>query len=467
MYGTKLIRRVYGSSPALLRDAMATLYGMKEARERYGTFYREKKKFLQKTQRWSMQEKLDYQKLVLDEFVRKAIATVPFYRNQEAYRQSSPIAALPILSKETVRAHMAEFYALNGTTGPVRWVQTSGTTGKPMSFPISNGSFQFEHAIRSWHYSLAGVDTDERPRAAFCAGHPVTSAETTTPPFWVHDRHNNWLLLSSYHLAPRYFAAYVKELDAFGPITLAGYPSSLYLLALAYQAHGSGSLSLRAIFTSSETLQPGQREVIERVFRAKVFDYYGNTEMCAKILECPSGRLHILHEFSYVEVVDAQGNAVAPGCGGRLICTSFSNAAFPLVRYDVGDTVTLSRETGCPCGMAGVLLDSIDGRVEDYVVTPDGRMIGRLDHILKGNLPVREAQIEQTALDSLVIRIVRSAGYGEKDERAILEETRIRVGSSIRIRCEYVDAIPRLPNGKLKFVISRVGTHDATAFGQQ
>ena len=108
-----------------------------------------------------------------------------------------------------------------------------------------------------------------------------------------------------------------------------------------------------------------------------IFNWYGNTEMCGNIVECSQGELHLKEEHSMVEVLDEQDRPCGPGESGRLVCTGFGNDAFPLIRYEVGDRVTLAKEQAARCGRGGTIVETIEGRVEDYIFTPDGRMVGR------------------------------------------------------------------------------------------
>jgi phenylacetate-CoA ligase len=110
----------------------------------------------------------------------------------------------------------------------------------------------------------------------------------------------------------------------------------------------------------------------------------------------------------------------------------------------------------CACGCAFPLIERIEGRVEDYVHTPDGRLVGRLDHLFKDVQHVREAQIVQTKLDELVLRIVRTDGFNANDEEIIRKEARMRLGDSMRIRFEFTDAIERAAGGKFRFIVSQL-----------
>jgi phenylacetate-CoA ligase len=141
---------------------------------------------------------------------------------------------------------------------------------------------------------------------------------------------------------------------------------------------------------------------------------------------------------------------------GPLLVTGLSGRATPLFRYRVGDVGTRAKSP-CACGRAGDSFLDVDGRIEDYVVTPDGRYVGRMDHVFKEQLDVAEAQILQNDASSVEVLVVRRATYDEESERSLLKEFRMRLGERIRIDLRYVDSIPRERNGKFRAVKSQVG----------
>jgi phenylacetate-CoA ligase len=137
------------------------------------------------------------------------------------------------------------------------------------------------------------------------------------------------------------------------------------------------------------------------------------------------------------------------------VCTAFKNPVMPLIRYDIGDIATLSGET-CPCGRQSPAVTKIDGRIDSYIVTPDGRQLGRLDFLFKDSNRIEEAQLVQETLDRLSVFVVRSPGYDSSDERSLNADLRSYLGDQIRIDIEYVPKIPREPNGKFRQIVSRV-----------
>jgi phenylacetate-CoA ligase len=127
-----------------------------------------------------------------------------------------------------------------------------------------------------------------------------------------------------------------------------------------------------------------------------------------------------------------------------------------LLRYRIGDVGTRSKRP-CVCGRAGDVFLEVDGRLEDYVLTPDGRWIGRLDHVFKDQVDVAEAQILQETPEAIEVLLVPRSGWNKTTERRLMREFRARLGDVIQVRVETVSAIPREPNGKFRAVQSRVG----------
>jgi len=174
------------------------------------------------------------------------------------------------------------------------------------------------------------------------------------------------------------------------------------------------------------------------------------TEGVANISECERMRFHVDEDFAATEFIPS-----GDGQTCRVVGTNLSNPATPLVRYDVGDMVTLWPE-GCSCGRPGRVICRLDGRIEDYVTLSDGTKVGRMDHIFKDMGQIREAQIFQDTPGVLVYRIVRRCGYSQSDEEQLLVETRRRIGRKADVRIQYVESLPKTNNGKLRFVTSTI-----------
>lgn len=275
--------------------------------------------------------------------------------------------------------------------------------------------------------------------------------ERRRAPYWRYNVPGRQVLFSGSHISADTWRAYVAELARRRLVWLHGYPSLLALLAGFLIEHREPiGYEVRWITTSAENLFPAQADLIERAFGVRPRQHYGMAEGAANASECPEGRLHVDEDFAFVEFLPVDRQR-----GYRVVGTNMANRAFPLVRYDVGDIAQVSGRT-CGCGRPGRIIDAIDGRREDYVVLPNGAMVGRLDHIFKDQVRVREAQIYQPDLTRVVLRLVSADDFTSRDEQVLLTSARTWLGTSLRIEVEHLTSLPRTSSGKLRFVVSDV-----------
>ena len=195
-----------------------------------------------------------------------------------------------------------------------------------------------------------------------------------------------------------------------------------------------------------------QRKVIEQAFDTEVADQYGASEQCGNISECEKHTYHIDMEFGAIEFLPLEN---MPSNVRQIICTGFCNMAMPLIRYNIGDIATIAGGS-CSCGREAPIVEKIDGRIESYIITPDGRQLGRLDFLFKDSAQIEEAQLIQDDLDHLMVKVVRSSNYSQTDEISLLHDLRIYLGEEISIDIDYVSEIPRSANGKFRQIVSKV-----------
>ena len=435
-------KKFYDSLPVWAQTLAVNAASARNFRGKYGRGFPEAMARLESNERKSRDQSLAEQQTALRELLEYARRHVPHYRDLDA--PPDDLAAWPVLDKKIINAAPHRFLSDEFTAHNVRTVHTSGTTGTPLTVWFTGHCHHMEMAFRWRHRAWGGVPT--LSSGAYIGGHPVVPAGQQRPPFWRLDRVEKRLLFSSYHLAPQHLPQYIDALEEYAPVFLHGYPSSVYVLAqYILEAGGLAGWRPSAVFTASETLLDFQRTAIEQAFGAKVFNWYGNSEMTCNIVECACGQLHQRTDYGVLELLE----------DGTMLCTGLNNRAMPLIRYRVGDRAT-ARAGACACGCGFPLIERVEGRIEDYVRTPDGRFVGRLDHLFKDVLHVREAQIVQEQIDEIILRVVRADGYADRDEQTILAEARQRLGNGVRVRFDYVEALPRTAGGKVRFIVSQL-----------
>ena len=112
-------------------------------------------------------------------------------------------------------------------------------------------------------------------------------------------------------------------------------------------------------------------------------------------------------------------------------------------------------------GSSGVVyphpvIEKIEGRIDDILKTPDGRLIGRMDPLFKGIKGIYETQIIQLDKSTIKFKIVRDHIFNKKQENKLIYEIRKRVGNEMKIEINYVREIPKDKNGKFRAVISHI-----------
>lgn len=455
-----VLQEIYDRLPPGVQDMFVATAGWRSYRARFGSHFRTNLRELSRTDFLSADEVHADQERRLAETLRWAATTVPYYRDlfrregidPEQIRRVEDLKQIPSLDKETVRLRGHDLISDGFSSRILIPGRSSGTTGTALRLVHTREALGWEYAViwrqRGWYGFLLG------DRFAGFGGQPVVPFEQSEPPFWRSDLARGRVLFSLYHMKPEFLPYYAAELRQRGYLFWQGYPSSIALVCEYLLENGVslGTAAPGAVFTSSETLLDFHRERIVQTTRAPVADRYGNAELSVSAVQCPEGRYHVDTEFCVLEI---EPHEEGPDwVRGEVIATGFANRAMPLIRYRTGDVATLRKQVGCPCGRSRPVVEELDGRIEDYVVTPDGRRVGRMDHVFKDALLVKEAQILQSSPDSILVRIAPRPGYGPDAQARIDREFRARLGREIAIRYELVDALPREANGKFRAVIS-------------
>lgn len=453
------VERIYEHSPVLAQHAMVSLYGWKLARLRYGGDFEKHLQELLRSERFSREELAEYRDEQLRRLIRHCYENVPYYAQMfrdlritpQDIQTATDLEKLPVLTKETVQSQRERFYARNYLSKPCEIIHTSGTTGTTLRIRVDTNGRRKNYAFFSRLKLWAGVDP--LPRTATFAGRTIVPVATRRPPFWRYNLPAKTLLFSSYHLSEKNLPAYLAKLRAWNPELIDSYPSSMETVAAYALANDIEGPRPRAIITSSETLRPDQREAVCRAFRTRVFDQYGCAEQACFISECERGTYHVHPEFGVTEFLP--DSAASPESGYRIVATGFTNWAMPLLRYDMGDLAIPSRRR-CDCGREFPVVEQLVGRMDDILIAPDGRRIGRLDPIFKGLQSIRRAQIVQESLRQIRVRIVPGVGFVPAHQESIRHELEKRLGRDLEYAFELVEEIPVGARGKFRAVISQI-----------
>lgn len=447
---------VYTRSPVWLQETLLSTRELARKWLREGQSFHRVLREIEESQWFNAEELAAYQLKRLRQIFGQASLHVPYYR--EVFRAHSllpgeigdlrDVSKIPFLSKRDVAAE-PRLFVRDNVSGRLFRGNTSGTTGTPLTLYQDVSAIVREHAFVHRLLGWAGFRAGDR--RAWIRGDMIVPAEQENPPFWRMNHPDNMLMMSSYHLSERNAGAYMEALERFDPGLIQAYPSSIGFLA-AYLSSRSrlyrGS-RLRAVVTSSETLSPETKMLVEQSFGCPVFDHYGSFERVTFVSSCEKGSLHVHADYGYFEVLSDDGTS-----SGEIVGTGFNNSVMPLLRYRTGDRVVMANAgSRCLCGRYWPIVDRIGGRQDDYVVTKDGRHITRLGHVFTGVPGVAEGQIIQEQIGKVQILVV-PLGNGAVDvERYVRARAVERFGPMMEVDVRTVSRIAREKSGKLRLVI--------------
>ena len=465
-----LVEQVYPRLPVFLQNAACWYYGKKEARVRFGRGFDQRLLELTDSEKWTAGEIEAYQNDKLRSLVRHAYESVPYYRDRwkslkiapDDIRSRDDLHKLPVLTKEEIRQNADRFVSQKTPKRELLSRHTSGTTGKALHFYMTADAVAFQWAVW-WRHRLRFGVTPGRWHANF-TGQRVVPITQRTPPYWRWNRPMRQVLINMQSLTPGKITSIVEMLNSQQLDFYCGYPSFIHMLAVnASDAGLRLSSPPRVIFTGAENMLDFQRRDIQSFTGAILSDHYGCTEACGNASRCPEFVYHEDFEFGIMEGIER-----TPGDAARtIVCTGFACDAFPFIRYEVGDTAVWQDGKGCACGRNSAVLLRVEGRCDDYVVTPEGARIARLDYLFKDALNVKEAQIIQERLGEMTIRLVRRSAYGTKDELEIRRDIKSWLSPALAVRFEYVQEIAREQNGKFRAVLSRLQSQPHNLVGEQ
>jgi len=454
-----LAERIYRHFPTWAQHGAVSIYGIGWYWRRFGPGFRRYLDEYARREHFTAREWERWQSRRLREVLAAAADHVPHYRKQwdrEARKaaREGRLTELPLLGKQALRAQPESFVRTDRAPRARLVFHTSGSTGTPVASIWTVGELRRSMALREVRSARWAGVSFKRARATF-SGRIVEPDPQSPGPFYRFNLVERQVYLSPFHLSATTAPRYVEALRRHRSEWLTGYAVSFYLLAKFILEQGLVLPPLKAVVTTSEKVTPEMRRVMERAYRCRVYEEYSTVENILFASECAHGRLHVSPDAGVVEIVRPDGTACEAGEVGEVVATSLLRDYQPSVRLRLGDLAVWDPEP-CPCGRAMAVLQEVVGRIEDVVVAPDGRRMVRFHGVFVDLPHVREGQIVQEAADRIRIKVVATPEFGPRDAAEMIARVRQRLGPTVRVEVETVDAIPRTAAGKFQAVVSLI-----------
>lgn len=380
----------------------------------------------------------------------------PFYKSLIGNREVIAFTDLPIITKKDFQRPLMEIVSSTYKLNELYIANTSGSSGHPFFYAKNKDSHAIVHSIFLRLYRQHGI-TPVMKQARF---YGIPSRGVSKYKELLKDFFSNRVRFPIFDLSDSNLEKYLERFKRtrFGYIY--GYTSAITLFA-KYLIRRDLILSdicpsLKACIVTSEVCTPEDKSLIAKALGVKVINEYGCSETGLIAFENPNGIWRLVEDDSYFEIVDSMGRTLPYGAEGRILITSLSNKAMPIIRYEIGDIGVIERDED------GLILKKLCGRVSDVINLPSGRIAGGLTFyyvarsIMEENNIVREFIVRQTRLDTFIFDMVTDRDLTSDEILSLQIQLNEYLEPGLTLIINRVDKIDRPSSGKLKHFYSQL-----------
>lgn len=232
--------------------------------------------------------------------------------------------------------------------------------------------------------------------------------------------------------------------------------ASWYDAIVKYLEEGKGDPkdleTLKVCISSSEALNEDTRIKMKEIAGVPIVEAYANEEGGMLAQQLIGDNNYYLNHSGYVfEFLKMDSDEPAqPGELSRIVITDLFNYAFPLIRYDTGDTAIYEKQNEKSNGWP--YISKLYGRMLDLVYSTIGEPVHPMNFFwIARDFPgVIQWQFVQTGEKDYAIRLRATQ---ESNPEKPVQDLKKLLGADANIVVEYVDEISTLASGKRKPVI--------------
>lgn len=415
------------------------------------------KKHLKQCSQITRSDLVDLQNRELRSLIVYSAKHVPFYRrffaesgvNPQEIRSESDLRKLPIVTKSMIRECETDFISDICKNYDAHITSTSGSTGNAFRFYVGKDS-------KSAIFALLWNAWEENGYRPYDRWMNLKGYEFPDGARWKYSISTNCIGVPCCAITDEIAEEICKKMETFRPKHIMGYGSLIYDFCVRIaDSKRLKNLGVQQVSTSSEMLYDFQRQTIQDSFGCKASSIYHQVEQVCFIFECRYQLKHLAQEYGILELVDEQNKPVEVGSVGSAVCTGFYNRSMPFIRYKLDDRIKLSRSTHvCKCGRSHQVVESIEGRGSDAVVSRSGRKYNHMDVAFHNVIGLSGMQIVQNDLTHLSVRLVRNSFWRDYMESDIVASIKKYTQAEFEIDVQYVTELKKNGNGKQRLVLS-------------
>lgn len=405
-------------------------------------------KFIQEN---SYEKGLPIREAALQQLLNFAKQNTTFYKNI----QGNDLKSFPIMNKFSLLEHYNEICVekskIPGQVGDVHIQTTSGSTGTPFKIPQDTRKRMRRIAELKYFGAIAGFKTHEKliHLRKWNRWQQKTAKQIKT---------ENIIPFDISKIGDVELKQLCELIISSKAVCLRGYASSLGKLAEYAKDKGYKFPHLKLAIAGAESLQDDVRALFKEVMHADIQSQYANEE-CGILAQerVPTlekdNPMYWNNSGYFFEVLKFDSDEPAEyGELGRIVITDLHNYAFPVIRYDNGDTAILQAPNQFSNGYP--IIEKLYGRRLDLTYTTTGSAVLPLTYgrILKHYENIAQWQFIQNGEKDYALNLIMRGE--EPNLPSIVEMLKESLGRDANIIINKVDDIPILASGKRKPVVN-------------
>lgn len=378
----------------------------------------------------------------IDDLLSHATKTTNYYKKYEG----KAISDFPVVNKSIFIENYDDFVSSSFKDEKLHTMSTSGSTGTP--FTVLQNMSKRDRVISELKLfgEFCGYKSHEKMVFLRVLSDKTRKSKKTE---WAENIYRiDTAALNEERLRETNEFLIKNKIEA-----IISYGSTFDYLANYIEKYGSKTdkYSIKTIIAGGEAIDIKTREKLNKIFGEKcnVVSRYSNQEMgiLGQDSSIDSGFV-LNHGSYYFECLKIDSDEPAEkGEIGRIVITDLFNYAFPLIRYDTGDTCIMEyNSSGWP------KIKEIFGKKMDVIYSTTGQPISPITiSVYMWSLKsIKQWQFIQKEKSLYILKI--NGTYSMEIDNVLLEMKKV-IGQDAEIIIDYVDEIPVLASNKRRKTI--------------
>jgi phenylacetate-CoA ligase len=426
-------------------------------------------KEIKKIDKFSLEEKEQYQKDKLEKTLLHAWKNVPYYhkvlseanvvKDNKVYLEN--FSKIPILTKEIIRREGKNLYSKDYRKRGYYKNTSGGSTGEPVEFIQDKEYDDWNNATKIYYKILGGQGIGEKELRLWGSERDLLEGKEK-----LIIRLRNFLYnrkeLNSFKMTETQMTKYAQIWNEFKPQWVEAYVQSIYEFGKYLRKQNINVRSPKGMVVSAGTLTKKMEKLISDNFKCPVFNRYGSREVGA--VACSLGKRTLQTSFwnALIEVTSFKGQPYKDGKAGQVIVTTLNNYSMPLIRYQIGD-MAIPRKYLKISNIKSVLdINNLVGRVTEVFRRKDGKIIPGEFFIhfigVVHNLgAISKFQVIQESFEKITIKMVMKDKEKFRQCKSDIENSIKKVmGKKCKIVWQNVEDIPPTASGKYLYTVSKI-----------